>query len=162
MSDNDEKTIYELFWLSILLKALGSIGEMIAGVALALVPSTFVLHTALLLTQGDIDGDADDFLSRGLVSAAHTFAISNDVLIGIYLFVRGLVQLLLVLALFKNKLWAYPLLLIVLFIFVCTQGYEIYLSHSIATGVITVIDLITIYLVWREYITVRKTAKASS
>jgi uncharacterized membrane protein len=157
MNDRGKKTIYELFWLSILVKALGSAGEMIAGIAVALVPSTFVLHMALLLSQGDVDGDADDFLARGLSSAAHSFAISNGVLIGAYLFVRGLVQLLLVLALFKNKLWAYPLLLLVLFIFICTQVYEIYLSHSIATGVITVIDLITMYLVWREYTIVRRT-----
>ena len=159
MSGNEEKTIYELFQFSLWIKVLGSIGEMVGGIFIAFIPSTFVLNIALLLAQGE--NDSDDFLSRGLLSAAHSFAISNSLFIGAYLFVRGLVQFLLVIALFRNKLWAYPLLLLVLLILVVTQTYDIYLSHSIATGVITVIDLVTIYLVWHEYQMVRKVTKSS-
>jgi uncharacterized membrane protein len=159
MNDGNEKTIYELFRVSIWLKALGSMGEMLAGISIAFIPSTFVLHTALLFAQGDIDGDSDDFLAHGLVSAAHSFVRSNNLLIGVYLFIRGLVQFLLVLALFKNKVWAYPLLLLVLLILVITQGYAIYVSHSIVASVITVIDLITMVLVWHEYGIVRRVVR---
>jgi uncharacterized membrane protein len=105
MDSRNEKTIYELFRASIILKAIGSVGEIIAG---------------------------------------------------IYIFVRGLVQLLLVYALFRNKLWAYPALIFVLFVIVCTQLYAIFLSHSIATSIITLLDIVTIYLVAREYSVVRQ------
>ena len=159
MNGNEEKTIYELFQFSLWIKVFGSVGEMVGGIFIAFIPSAFVLNTALLLAQGE--SDSDDFLSRGLLSAAHSFAISNNAFIGAYLFVRGLVQFLLVIALFRNKLWAYPLLILVLLILVITQVYDIYLSHSIATGVITVVDIVTIYLVWHEYQVVRKVTKGN-
>src|ERR1019366_1536688 len=107
MSDREEKTIYELFRLSIIVKALGSIVEIVAGAAIALIPSTFVLNAALLLSQGDTSGDADDFLAQDMIHALHWLALSNNWLIGLYLFVRGLVQFLLAIALLKNKIWAY-------------------------------------------------------
>jgi uncharacterized membrane protein len=155
-TENSEKTIYELFELSLWLKALGSVGEMVAGTFVAFISSSFVLHLASLLTQGIGDVDTDDFLARTAVSAAHLLAVSNNWLVGGYLFVRGLVQFLLVIALFKNKIWAYPAMLFVLFFLVVTQSYEIYRSGSIPTILITIIDVATIYFVWREYLIVRK------
>jgi uncharacterized membrane protein len=158
MQDKNEKTIYELFKISIWIKILGSLGEMIIGLASAFISSAFVLRVALYFSQGSTD-DADDFIARGLMSAAHAFSASNALFIGIYLFIRGLVQLLLAIALLRNKIWAYPLLLLVLLILVVTQTYAIYFSHSILTGVITVVDIITIYLVGHEYNIVRSIRK---
>jgi len=151
MANQNEKTIYELFCISIWLKIIGSAGEMIAGSLIALIPSTYVLHVALFLTQGDTGGEADDFFARELMTLAHTFAISNDLLIGVYIFVRGFIQFLLSLALLRNKLWAYPLLVLILVILVGTQLWAISLSQSIATAALTLVDIITIYLVWHEY-----------
>ncbi len=158
MRTQNEKTIYELFRVSIWVKILGSLFEMIAGVAIAFIPSTFVMNAALYLTQGNTD-DADDFLTRELLSAAHSFSVSNALLVGGYVFARGLVQLLLSFALLRNKLWAYPLLLLVLLILILTQLYAIYLSHSILTGLITIVDMITVYLVWHEYSIARSVAR---
>ncbi len=149
MNNREEKTIYELFRFSIIIKALGSIVEIVAGTLIALIPARFVLNTALLFTQGTPDND--DFIAQGIIHAVHSFVVGNNLLIGAYWFTRGFVQLLLAIALLKNKIWAYPLLILVLTILVVTQTYDIYLSHSIATGFITAVDLITIYLVWHEY-----------
>ncbi len=158
MQDKNEKTIYELFKLSIWIKILGSLGEMVGGFASAFIPSAFVLHAALYFSQGTTD-DADDFIAHELIRVAHSFSTSNHLLIGVYFFMRGLVQLLLAIALLRNKIWAYPLLLLVLFFLVVTQIYAIYFSHSIITVGITIIDIVTIYLVGHEYAIVRKIRK---
>jgi uncharacterized membrane protein len=160
-AERTDKTIYELFEFSILLKAVGSIGEMVAGIFVAFVSDAFVLHLASLLTQGINDVDNDDFLARIAVDAAHLLAVSNNWLVGGYLFVRGLVQFLLVIALFKNKIWAYPAMLFVLLFLVVTQSYEIYRSGSVPTIIITIIDIATIYFVWREYLVVRTLSQSS-
>jgi uncharacterized membrane protein len=102
-------------------------------------------------------------IAHALVHFAHSFAANEtlNLLLGGYLFVRGFVQFLIVIALYKNKLWAYPALIIVLIIIIATQAYAIYVSHSITASVVTIIDIITIYLVWHEYHiarAVRKTA----
>jgi uncharacterized membrane protein len=52
MHTRGEKTIFELFRLSILLKALGSIGEMITGIAIAFIPGSFVLSVASASQKG--------------------------------------------------------------------------------------------------------------
>jgi uncharacterized membrane protein len=156
MNNREEKTIYELFKISIIFKAIGSVAEMLAGLSIALIPGPAVLRAALFISQGDSDGDVNDFLARGVLGVAHWLSISNAWFIGAYLFLRGLVQLMLVLALLKNKLWAYPALLIVMGILICTQVYDLYLSHSIPTGLLTIFDLVTMYLIWHEYMLVRK------
>jgi uncharacterized membrane protein len=163
MHTRGEKTIFELFRLSILLKALGSIGEMITGIAIAFIPGSFVLSVASAFTKGSTGTDLDDMIAHALVHFAHSFAANEtlNLLLGGYLFVRGFVQFLIVIALYKNKLWAYPALIIVLIIIIATQAYAIYVSHSITASVVTIIDIITIYLVWHEYHiarAVRKTA----
>jgi uncharacterized membrane protein len=150
MHPQHEKTIYELFRISIWVKILGSLGEMIAGVAIALIPSTAVLQIALYFSQGDTN-DSDDFVAHWLMSLAHAFSVSNNLFVGAYLFARGLVQLLLGFALLRNKLWAYPALLLVLVVFVITQIYAIYTTYSILAILITIVDVVTIYLVWHEY-----------
>ena len=156
MQAQNEKTLYELFRVSIWIKILGSLGEMLAGTVIALIPSTFVLQAALYFSQGDTSTDTDDFLAQTIMHVAHLFVTSNALLIGFYLFMRGFVQLLLAIALFRNKLWAYPSLFFVLLVLVITQIFAIYQSHSIATIIITFVDLITMYLVWHEYTIARE------
>ena len=163
--DLGEKTIYELFRLSILLKAIGSIGEMVTGFAIAFIPGSLVIGVANYLSRGSVGGtDLDDMISHTLVGFAHTFAANPTVnlFLGGYLFIRGLVQFLIVIALFKNKVWAYPALIIVLLIIIATQLYAIYVSHSITASIVTVIDIITIFLVAHEYSIVQKARKNSA
>jgi uncharacterized membrane protein len=156
MNTREEKTIYELFKLSIIFKAVGSIAEMLAGITIALIPGSAVLHAALFITHGDVDGDVNDILARGVIGAAHWLSISNGWFIGGYLLLRGLIQLVLVLELLRNKLWAYPALLVVMSLLVVTQIYDIYFSHSIPTISLTIFDLVTMYLIWHEYVLVKK------
>lgn len=161
MEEEKPKTITELFWVSIVIKAIGSGVEMLGGIASMLIPSAYISQLALQLTQTYLDGDKDDFITKSLVHLAHTFASTGNMFIGIYFFVRGSIQFLLVVALFKNKLWAYPALLVVLALLVLSQGYDVYFSHSIVTAVITLTDIVTFFLVMREYKIVRSLRRAS-
>jgi uncharacterized membrane protein len=60
-----------------------------------------------------------------------------------------------VIALLKNKLWAYPWSLVVLGSFILYQIYRFTFTHSLALIVLTVFDLAVIWLIWREYQIVR-------
>ncbi len=68
-----------------------------------------------------------------------------------YLLSHGGVKLCLVLALLWNKLWAYPLMIVMLSAFIGYQMYRFTLTHSAAMIVLTVFDLIVIALTWIEY-----------
>src|SRR5258707_15551921 len=61
------------------------------------------------------------------------------------------VKLVLVVALLRNKLWAYPLMIVTLAVFVCYQIYRFALSHSVLMILLTLFDVVVIFLTWLEY-----------
>jgi uncharacterized membrane protein len=61
------------------------------------------------------------------------------------------VKVVLVVALLRNKLWAYPWMIAVLVCFVAFQVYEFASSPSYGLAFLTVFDLVVISLTWREY-----------
>ncbi|HUN96063.1 MAG TPA: DUF2127 domain-containing protein, partial [Bradyrhizobium sp.] len=68
-----------------------------------------------------------------------------------YLLSHGGVKLCLVLALLWNKLWAYPLMIVMLAAFIGYQMYRYTLTHSLVMIGLTVFDLIVIVLTVIEY-----------
>jgi len=56
-----------------------------------------------------------------------------------------------VVALLWNKLWAYPLMILMLSAFIGYQVYRISLTGSVPMILLTVFDLVVIVLVWIEY-----------
>jgi uncharacterized membrane protein len=69
----------------------------------------------------------------------------------LYLLSHGAVKLVLVVALLRNKLWAYPLMIVTLAVFVCHQIYRFALSHSVLMILLTLFDVVVIFLTWLEY-----------
>jgi uncharacterized membrane protein len=67
------------------------------------------------------------------------------------LLVHGIVKVVLVLALLRNKLWAYPWLIGVLLIFIGYQVYRIVLSPALGLIALTGFDIVIVALTWREY-----------
>jgi uncharacterized membrane protein len=65
--------------------------------------------------------------------------------------VHGIVKVVLVLALLRNKLWAYPWLIGVLLIFIGYQVYRIDLSPTLGLIALTGFDVVIVALTWREY-----------
>ncbi len=150
------RTVYELFRISLVIRALGAFAEVLAGIFIALIPNAFILHLALTVSQLDIDGSLDDSLVQVFITSLHWLIASNQLIIGAYLAFRGLIQLVLVWELFRNRLWAYVGLMIVVGIFILTQCIDIYRTHAIPTILITLFDLVTLWLTWNEYQKVRK------
>ena len=63
----------------------------------------------------------------------------------------GLVKMGLVAGLLREKLWAYPVALAVLGLFFCYQMYRLAHTHSSGLGFFSLLDLIILVLIWREY-----------
>jgi uncharacterized membrane protein len=60
--------------------------------------------------------------------------------------VHGIVKVVLVLALLRNKLWAYPWLIGVLLIFIGYQAHRIVLSPTLGLIALTGIDVVIVAL----------------
>jgi uncharacterized membrane protein len=61
------------------------------------------------------------------------------------------VKVTLVIALLRNKLWAYPWMIAVLLAFIAYQVYLIVLGPSPGLVALTVFDVLIVVLTWREY-----------
>lgn len=152
---SSEHTVYELFKWSILLKGLISVGEVLFGAVLLVIPETYIIA----LVQGAgiwLSGYADNTITLKVVSELAAFSAGSALFVAVYLLSRGLIKCALIWALLKNILWAYPASLAVLGALLIYQGYEIMLKGSIFVIAISLFDLVVMYLIWREWSIVKR------
>jgi len=146
-----EATIRRYFWWSVFIKGAISLAEMVGGIFFLFVPVTLVVDLATDPLESWLTVHPGNFAGTHLLHLANEFTMFGGALIGFYLFTRGLIKLGLVVALLKDQLWAYPLSLLILGLFIIYQIYEIVTAHSVLMVIITIFDLVVVYLVWREW-----------
>jgi uncharacterized membrane protein len=146
-----KKNVHLFFEVSILVKGAISLAEIIAGVAIIFIPPGLVTDIAIALTEKELAFDPNDLIATTLLAAAQQFSVGAAAFLIFYLLSRGIVKLFLVVALLKNKLWAYPAMLTVTGLFIVSQIYQIIVGHSIVMLVLTLIDFVVVYFVWNEY-----------
>jgi ABC-type nickel/cobalt efflux system permease component RcnA len=61
------------------------------------------------------------------------------------------VKVVLVAALLKNQLWAYPWTIVFLGVFIVYQLYRLSLQPSVGLTALTIFDALIAWLTWREY-----------
>jgi uncharacterized membrane protein len=147
----EQKRIRFYFRLSILGKGIISLSEVLGGVLLFFVPLSFFTDFLSNYAQGELGEDSGDFIATHLLAIAQQFSLTSSLFVALYLLSRGLIKLLLIIALLKNQLWAYPLSLGVLGLFVLYQTYQIITSHSVFIIALTLFDLVVMWFIWREY-----------
>jgi uncharacterized membrane protein len=139
------------FEASIIAKGLDGLLELVGGLLLVLVTPATINRIVTRLTQHELSEDPHDLiathllhLSNGLTGSAVRFAAA-------YLLLHGIVKVVLVMALLRNKLWAYPWLIAFLVIFIVYQLYRIVLTPTVWLIALTVFDAFVVWLTWREW-----------
>jgi uncharacterized membrane protein len=139
------------FEIGILLKGLDGFIETIGGIILLFLNPAHINHIARLLTTNELNENPHNFLSVHLLHWAGNLTKASLLFGAIYLLAHGVAKLGLVFEIIRNRLWAYPGLIILTGLFVIYQTYEIFFSYSLGLILLTVFDLIIIYLTVREY-----------
>ncbi|MBZ3694804.1 DUF2127 domain-containing protein [Phyllobacterium calauticae] len=152
----NEKRIHRIFEISILLKGAHALIECIGGLILVFVNTASIRLMVNTFTQTRLLDDPDDYIATHLARLASDFSVSSQHFYAFYLLSHGLIKALLVIALLRNKLWAYPLSLVVLGLFIAYQLYRYSYTQSPALIVLTVFDLFVMLLIWHEYRLVQK------
>jgi uncharacterized membrane protein len=152
----NEKSIYEAFRISVLLKGAHALIEVLSGVLLALVGAHAITRAVGGLARWQLGEHPHDPIARALLNAADGFTVQTEHFYSFYLVSHGIVNLALVIGLLRNKLWAYPASLVVLTLFVAYQVYRYSYTHGFGLILLTVFDLIVMALIWHEYHIVRR------
>jgi uncharacterized membrane protein len=144
------------FRWSIILKGIDAIIEIVASFVVLFVTQDFVLHAVSLITHEELTEDPKDFISNYLLGAAQNFSVGAQMFAFIYLLSHGVIKLLLIAGLLKKKLWAYPASLVVFSLFIVYQIYRYTYTQSVWLIILTLFDLIVLWLIWREYRYIKK------
>ncbi|WP_245931175.1 DUF2127 domain-containing protein [Actinokineospora auranticolor] len=144
------KTQETLFRYAVLLKGIDGGGQLLAGLALALIPPTVITGVVHAIITRDLIGDGT--LAHHLTHAAQDFTDGGTKTFAIiYLILHGLIKLALVIALMKHYRRAYPVAAVVLGLFVAYEIYRAIDTGSIVLPIFALLDVVVIYLVIREY-----------
>jgi len=152
----DEHRVHKIFEISLLLKGAHALIECIGGIVLAFINTASIQSFAEKLTRGELLEDQHDFLATHLLRLAQNTSISTQHFYAFYLLSHGLVKVLLVVSLLRNKLWAYPVSLVVLGLFILYQLYRFSHTHGLGLIFLTAFDLVVMVLIWHEYRLVRR------
>jgi uncharacterized membrane protein len=137
--------------VGIALKGLDGVLEGIGGLLLLVVTPVTINDLARALTQHELSQDPHDFLAVHLLQYAGSLTASSVRFGAVYLLAHGAVKIVLVAAVLKNKLWAYPWMIAFLLAFIGYQLYRLTFAPSIGLVGLTVFDAVVAWLTWREY-----------
>lgn len=151
-----ERRIHLLFQVSVLLKGAHALIEVIGGAALYLVSTATIIGLMNRLARAELIEDPTDFLARHMLQFAQGFSLEAQSFYAFYLLSHGLVKIVLVAGLLREKLWAYPASFAVLGAFIAYQLYRFSHTHELALIALTILDLFVIALAWHEYRLLRR------
>ena len=152
----NERRVHQIFEISVLLKGAHALIECIGALVLVFVSTNAIKGLVNVLTQEELIEDPNDFVASHLLSLAQNFTISTQRFYAFYLLSHGVIKAFLVIGLLRNTLWAYPVSLVVLCLFIVYQLYRFSYTHGLGLIVLTVFDVIVMGLIWHEYRLVRR------
>ena len=154
----NEKRIHQIFEIGILLKGAHALIECIGGLLLVFVRTDTIARLVAELTQEELLEDPQDFPATHLLRIATDLNVNGQHFYAFYLLSHGLVKTIIVVALLRNKLWAYPISILAFVFFIGYQLYRFSYTHGTGLIALTVLDVIVVALIWHEYHVVRRSA----
>jgi uncharacterized membrane protein len=146
------------FKVSVSLKGLDGVLEMVGGVVLLFVAPATLQSWAQSLTAHELAQDPHDFVARHLLHSASQLSRSTTLFAALYLLSHGLAKVVLVVAVLREKLWAYPWMIALLGLFIVYQLYRLSQRLTIGLTLLTVFDAFVLALTVIEYRRRRVTA----
>jgi uncharacterized membrane protein len=142
---------HKLFQVGIILKGIDGVLEIIGGFLVLILSPHTLNRIVYLLTQHELSEDPRDVVANYLIYAAKDFSVSDQLFGFIYLLSHGVIKIVLIMSLWKRRLWSYPVAIIFFSLFGVYQMYKYYLGHAPGWIVLTVIDVFVVILTFMEY-----------
>ncbi|MDB4978168.1 MAG: hypothetical protein JWM56_354 [Candidatus Peribacteria bacterium] len=143
--------LHQFFRIGIALKGINGFLELLSGLALIALQPAQLSWIAYYLTMGELYEDPNDFFAHIILKTIAGFTPHARFVAVVFLLSHGIIKLFLVWEIFRNKLWAYPLTIAVLLLFMVYQVLEIIHGHSLLLTALTVFDAFIVVLTWQEY-----------
>jgi len=154
-----KNVFHETFEIGILIKFLNGLLETLGGFLLLFISAASINRIVIFLTQEELSEDPKDIIANYLIKASESISVNTQLFGSLYLILHGIVKIILVIAVWKRKLWAYPIMIVFLIVFIIYQIYRISYDYSLGLLLLTVLDGIIVFLTAWEYKSIRETLK---
>ena len=146
-----EKRIHAAFEIGVVLKGLNGLAELVGGTILYFTSLDLIRGIVTWLVHSELIEDPRDRIANYVLHAAEGVSVGGKTFAAFYLLTHGVVKLILVAGLLRNRPWAYPASLAVLGLFIAYQLYRLSFAFSVGLVLLTVFDAVIIVLIWHEY-----------
>jgi uncharacterized membrane protein len=140
--------LHRSFQVGISIKGFDGLVEVIGGIVVWFITPA---NGAVAAISRYEQSGPHNFLVEHFFHTVHILANGDKFFVSSFLLSHGIVKIILVVALWFNRLWAYPLMILVFGGFAIYQVYRLTYSHSSVLLAITIFDFIVVWLTWREY-----------
>ncbi len=151
LEEQKEQTLHEFYTASLVIKGLSALIETISGLLVFFISHDYVIRVILSLTDGELSQDPNDFFAHHLYLAAQNFSVGSQMFAAFYLLSHGIIKLILIIALFKNKMWAYPASILFIGFFTLYEMYKFIFTQSLWMLGFTIFDILVLSLIFHEY-----------
>lgn len=155
-----ERVLEIVFRVSLFLKGADGVLELLGGILLLFLTPERLDAVVRFLTQHELGQDPDDPIANAVVRLSHHLTGSATLFGAVYLLLHGIVKVVLVWAVLREQLWAYPWMIGFLVVFIGWQTYELARHFSAGLLALTVFDVLIVALTVHEYRVQRRLREA--
>ena len=159
MNEKRRNLVHKGFEIGILLKFIDGILELIGGMALVWLSPQNLKGFVWAITRHELSEDPNDLVANFLIRSAQHFSVNTKVFASVYLFSHGIIKIVLVLSLWRRKLWSYPAAIVFFILFIIYQMYRYIHHHSAWLILLSVLDVIVVMLTWLEYENLKRASR---
>lgn len=146
-----EKKLHLTFEISIILKGFHALLEIVGGSLFLITSQKALLSLVTYFTYEEVLEDPNDIFTLFVIKTTNNLSISGLHFISLYLISHGIIKLFVVIVLFKKKIWAYPMSIVVFSTFILYQLYRYTYTHSPWLLLFSIFDVLVILLTIHEY-----------
>ena len=145
------RVLHKTFKASIFSKGLDGILEIIGGVLLFIMSPSTINRLLLLIVSHELSEDPKDIIAGYLIESSRHLSAGTQLFGSFYLLSHGVIKVVLVVSLWKGKLWSYPAAIVFFITFIIYQVYRFTYDHSTWLIFLSVFDAFIVLLTWVEY-----------
>ena len=142
---------HRLFVVSILLKGVFAVLEVLAGLVLLIASPGQFAQFIHFMFYNRLVADPNDPFATYILRQLDEFDMTRLSFVSLYLMLHGLVKLGIVAGLYSERLVAFPIGLTLLGIFIAYEFERFVATHSLVLLALSLLDAFIMVLAWREY-----------
>jgi len=147
----ETQLLHRTFMLGVGAKGVFGAVELIGAILSFVISPAQIRAFAIWATAKEIQEDPHAVIAQFLLHLGTNINLSQTHYVAAYLMLHGLVKVILVWAVLRDKRWAYPWMLAALAIFIGTQTFQLLQGYSLGLLLLTLFDVFIVWLTWREW-----------